>query len=65
LTLLGYVLNRLSNEPSLAAETNREVLLGLTGVSCLGELPFQESGAEASNAIAAELDLGIIELFLG
>jgi dethiobiotin synthetase len=65
LTLLGYILNRLSNEPSLAAETNREVLLGLTGVSCLGELPFQRSGTEVGNVVEAELDLGIIELFLG
>lgn len=65
LTLLGYVLNRVSNEPSLAAETNREVLLGLTGVHCLGELPFQEPEAEVSKSVEAELDLGIFELLLG
>ena len=65
LTSVGYVLNRLSNEPSLAAETNREVLLGLTGVSCLGELPFQEGAAEVSNVVEAELDLRLVELFVG
>jgi dethiobiotin synthetase len=43
LTVLGYVLNALSNERSLAAETNREVLFGLTGAQCLGELPFNET----------------------
>lgn len=43
LSVLGYVLNRLSNETSPAAETNREILSGLTGVSCLGDLPFIES----------------------
>ena len=41
--MLGYVLNRLSNETSPAAETNREVLSGLTGVPCLGDLPFIET----------------------
>ena len=65
LTLLGYVLNRLTNEPSLAADTNREVLVGLTGVPCLGELPFNEPGAELANLFEAELDLRTIELLLG
>ena len=37
LSTLGYVLNNMSSESSLAAETNREGLLGLTGVPCLGE----------------------------
>ena len=43
LSVWGYVLNRVSNENSLAADTNREVLSGLTGVQCLGELPFVET----------------------
>jgi hypothetical protein len=42
--VLGYILNRSSKETSLAAETNREVLFGLTGVPCLAELPFFETG---------------------
>jgi len=40
LTVLGYILNRVSGESSLAADSNREVLANLTGVPCLGELPF-------------------------
>jgi dethiobiotin synthetase len=42
LSVLGYVLNRISNENSVATETNREVLSNLTGIPCLGELPFVE-----------------------
>jgi dethiobiotin synthetase len=44
LLTLGYVLNRISSESSAAADTNREVLAGLTGVPCLAELPFVEAG---------------------
>jgi dethiobiotin synthetase len=40
LRVLGYVLNRIESEPSLAAETNREALLGLTGVPCAANLPY-------------------------
>lgn len=43
LRVLGYVLNRIASENSLPADTNREVLLGLTGVPCLGDLPFIET----------------------
>lgn len=42
LRVLGYVLNQMEPEPSLAAETNREVLASLTAVPCLGELPYLE-----------------------
>ncbi|MGZ8531397.1 MAG: hypothetical protein ACXW6J_12375, partial [Candidatus Binatia bacterium] len=63
--LLGYVLNRLSNENSLAADTNREVLAGLTGAACLGELPFQESGAGIDDFFEAQLDLRTVELWIG
>jgi dethiobiotin synthetase len=54
LTLLGYVLNRVSNENSLAADTNREVLAGLTGVRCLSELPFL-GAAQAGELFPPEL----------
>lgn len=64
LTVLGYVLNRLSNEPSLAAETNGEVLMGLTGVPCLGELPFHQQNGDLANLIETELNLRNIELLL-
>src|SRR5262245_394165 len=40
LRVLGYVLNHIESQPSLAAETNREALVSLTGVPCLGELPY-------------------------
>jgi dethiobiotin synthetase len=40
LRILGYVLNCISDEASLAAESNREVLASLTAVPCLGELSF-------------------------
>jgi len=64
LTVLGYVLNRSLNEQSVAAETNREVLLGLTGVPCLGELPFHQPGADPANLFETELDLTTIHLLL-
>lgn len=66
---LGYVLNQLESEPSLAAETNREVLAGLTGVRCLGELPFIAPGDTDETQILElferELDLRVIESLLG
>jgi len=42
LCVLGYVLNQIEPERSLAADTNREVLASLTAVPCLGELPYLE-----------------------
>lgn len=66
---LGYVLNRTSSESSLAADTNREVLAGLAGVPCLGELPFVEAG-ESQNELPLdwfeqEFDIRLIEPVLG
>lgn len=46
LSVLGYVLNQLESQPALAAETNRQALASLTGVQCLGELPFLERARE-------------------
>ena len=40
LRLMGYVLNQVESQPSLAAATNREALVSLTGVPCMGELPY-------------------------
>lgn len=54
LGVLGYVFNRLSSKPSLAADTNREVLLSLTAVPCLGEIPYLE-GFGANWAFVADL----------
>jgi dethiobiotin synthetase len=68
LLILGYVLNRISGEGSLAAETNREVLSGLTGVPCLGELPFSEAAATQKflpyDLFEKEFDFRLIETVL-
>jgi dethiobiotin synthetase len=48
-SVLGYILNRVSNENSLAADTNRDVLSCLTGVPCLGELPFIATSQPGKN----------------
>jgi hypothetical protein len=64
--VLGYVLNRVSNENSLAAETNREVLANLTGVPCLGELPFIVLGESQKSfpldVFEKEFDLRFLEM---
>jgi dethiobiotin synthetase len=69
LSAIGYVLNRVAAESSLAADTNREELVGLTGVPCLGALPFySESEPESSETldrIAQELDLRALEAVIG
>jgi dethiobiotin synthetase len=68
LSVLGYVLNRISNETSLAADTNREVLFGLTGVPCLGDLPFVESAENLKtfprNLFEQEFDIRLLEPIL-
>jgi dethiobiotin synthetase len=68
LSVLGYVLNRVSNENSLAADTNREVLSSLTGVQCLGELPFSETAETRKqfplDEFGKEFKLGLIGRFL-
>jgi len=66
LRTLGYVLNQTSCEISLAAETNREALLHLTGVPCLAELPFvaaPESGLPP-DLFAQRFDLRFIEFVI-
>lgn len=69
LSAIGYVLNRVAAESSLAADTNREELMSLTGVPCLGELPFySESEPESSETLdrfAQELDLRALEAAIG
>ena len=66
LSVLGYVLNRVSNENSLAADTNREVLANLTGVPCLGQLPFITSGESQKSCpldvFEKEFDLRFLEM---
>ncbi len=68
LSVLGYVLNRLENGASLAAETNREALSTLTAVRCAGELPYVVPPEAAYNAGAdsfhEQFDLRILESVL-
>jgi dethiobiotin synthetase len=40
LRVLGYVLNQIQSEPSLATDTNYAALSTLTSVPCWGELPY-------------------------
>lgn len=54
LRVLGYVLNQMESQSSLAADTNREALLSLTAVPCLGEIPYIE-GLEAERSSLADL----------
>jgi dethiobiotin synthetase len=60
LKVLGYVLNRMETTPSLAAATNREALLSLTAVPCLGEIPY-ESEFRGTAAIE-QLDFSFLSL---
>jgi dethiobiotin synthetase len=54
LTVLGYILNQVTNEPSLAAETNPAALRSLTSVPCLGEISYIE-GLETKRTSLADL----------
>jgi len=67
LSVWGYVLNSVANEDSLATDTNREVLSGLTGVQCLGQLSFMKTGQRSFpvDVFAEEFDLQPIVRALG
>jgi len=68
LSVLGYIFNRLDNQPSLAAETNREALLSLTAVPYLGEIPYIEDLESKRSSLAdlfeAKLDLTSLDAVL-
>ncbi len=64
LRILGYVLNRIANEASLAAETNREVLANLTAVPCLGELSYFEEARNGKNPPAERFERELAPRFL-
>lgn len=65
LSVLGYVLNQMESRPSLATETNREALASLTGVPCMGEIPYfepsQTQKAPLSDLMIDALDLRMLE----
>jgi dethiobiotin synthetase len=68
LSVLGYVLNQVESELSLAAETNREALATLTAVACAGEFSYF-AGSETDemgglNWFADRFDLRRIESVL-
>lgn len=52
LQVLGYVFNRLEAQPSLAADTNRQAVLSLTAVPCLGEIPYIEDLESKRSSLA-------------
>ena len=52
--LLGYVLNHLESQLSLAAETNLQAPRYLTSVPCLGEIPYLE-GLETKRSFLPSL----------
>ena len=65
LSVLGYVLNQIESRPSLATETNREALASLTGVPCIGEIPYfepsQKPKAPPLDLMKEEFDLRMIK----
>lgn len=54
LPVLGYILNQLDSQSSLAAETNREALSTMTSIPCLGEIPYID-GLDARSSSLADL----------
>lgn len=61
LVVLGYVLNRIEGRPSVAAETNRETLVSLTGACCMGEIPYIEPLRRPLDLLSEEFDLRVLE----
>jgi dethiobiotin synthetase len=64
LRVLGYILNQIQSEPSLAADTNRGALSTLTAVPCLGELPclspVETDHFTLASFFAGRLDLKVL-----
>ena len=68
LRVLGYILNQVASDKSLAAETNRAALLTLTAVPCLGEIHYLNNlatnRASLSDVVEERLDLSLVEMLL-
>jgi len=68
LRVLGYVLNQLESQSSLAAETNREALFALTGIPCVAELPYFDAAelekVDRLDLIEEQINVSIIEALL-
>jgi dethiobiotin synthetase len=61
LRVLGYVLNQLEAQLSVAAETNRETLFTMTAVPCAAELPYLEDRVVPIELFEDRLDFRIME----
>lgn len=64
LSIFGYVLNQMSAESLLAANTNREVLANLTAVPCLGELGHCADVASRKAWFEAGFDYDLLRSYL-
>ena len=68
LRVLGYILNQVASESSLATETNRDALLSLTAVPCVGEIPYlndlETSRVSLPDLFEENLDLRPLEMLL-
>lgn len=62
--VLGYVLNHLEETPSLAAQTNREALFSLTGISCLAELPYEREPKGGAAGFSERVDTSFLATLL-
>ncbi|HEY1235871.1 MAG TPA: dethiobiotin synthase [Candidatus Binatia bacterium] len=58
LSVIGYVLNCVTDQNSLASDTNREVLANLTGVPCLAELTFVPTATSEGLIPAQQFERG-------
>jgi len=56
LTVLGYILNQVASEASLAAQTNPAALRFLTSVPCLAEMPYIEDLDRKWSSLAGLFD---------
>ena len=67
-SVLGYVLNRLESEASLAAETNHKALSTLSAARFAGELPYVAGSEQARNLppywFAEQFDLRTVDSVL-
>ena len=68
LRVLGYILNQLETQPSLAAATNREALSTMTSIPCLGEIPYIDDWDARSPSLTVifeeNLDTGLLRRLL-
>jgi dethiobiotin synthetase len=68
LRVMGYILNQIESQLSLASETNREAIFTLTGIPCLGELSFlgdcRGDSQTLTKVFADQLELQLLDSIL-